>query len=316
MLVRVLGEVSLTAADGTGLALPGGRQPALLAALAARSGAVVAVDRLVDLIWGEVPPDNPAAALHSAVFKLRANLARVIGRGVLVTRDPGYVLDLHPGELDSEVFESLVQEARDLPPAEAADTLERALRLWRGRAYAGFADTDLARIEAIRLEEMRRVAVERCGAALLGAGRASEAVALLQPFVVEHPLREAGRIVLMRSLQAEGRTAEALEQYQVHRRELADELGLEPSPALAEAQLAVLRRSPPVVPDECGTDGAARPRRADRRCGCATCARRPATSSPTGPPAPDPRSWCCSAGSPAWTCSPRGATRDPRCWSG
>ncbi len=118
MLVRVLGEVSLTAADGTGLALPGGRQPALLAALAARAGAVVAVDRLVDLIWGEVPPDNPAAALHSAVFKLRANLARVIGRAVLVTRDPGYVLDLRPGELDSEVFESLVQQARDLPPAE------------------------------------------------------------------------------------------------------------------------------------------------------------------------------------------------------
>jgi len=252
MLVRVLGEVSLTAADGTGLALPGGRQPALMAALAARAGEVVAVDRLVDLIWGEVPPDNPAAALHSAVFKLRANLARVIGRGVLVTRDPGYVLDLRPGELDSEVFESLVQEARDLPAAEAADTLDRALRLWRGRAYAGFADTDLARIEAIRLEELRRVAIERCGAALLGAGRASEAVALLQPFVVEHPLREAGRIVLMRSLQAEGRTAEALEQYQVHRRELADELGLEPSPALAEAQLAVLRRSPPVVPDESG----------------------------------------------------------------
>ena len=255
MLVRVLGEVSLTAADGTGLALPGGRQPALLAALAARAGEVVAVDRLVDLIWGEVPPDNPAAALHSAVFKLRANLARVTGRGVLVTRDPGYVLDLRPGELDSEVFESLVQEARDLPAAEAADTLDRALRLWRGRAYAGFADTDLARIEAIRLEELRRVAVERCGAALLGADRASEAVALLQPFVVEHPLREAGRIVLMRSLQAEGRTAEALEQYQVHRRELADELGLEPSPALAEAQLAVLRRSPPVVPDDGGTDG-------------------------------------------------------------
>jgi len=250
MLVRVLGEVSLTAADGTGLALPGGRQPALMAALAARAGEVVAVDRLVDLIWGEVPPDNPAAALHSAVFKLRANLARVTGRGVLVTRDPGYVLDLRPGELDSEVFESLVQEARDLPAAEAADTLDRALRLWRGRAYAGFADTDLARIEAIRLEELRRVAIERCGAALLGAGRASEAVALLQPFVVEHPLREAGRIVLMRSLQAEGRTAEALEQYQVHRRELAEELGLEPSPALAEAQLAVLRRSPPVVPDE------------------------------------------------------------------
>jgi DNA-binding SARP family transcriptional activator/pimeloyl-ACP methyl ester carboxylesterase len=250
MLVRVLGGVSLTANDDTEVALPGGRQPALLAALAARSGEVVAVDRLVDLLWGEAPPDNPAAALHSAVFKLRANLSRVSGRGVLVTRDPGYLLDLHPGELDSEVFESLVQAARDLPPAEAAETLARALRLWRGRAYDGFGDTDLARIEALRLEEMRRVAVERCGTALLASGRAAEAVTLLQPFVVEHPLREAARIILMQALHAEGRTAEALEQYQVHRRELADELGLEPSSALTEAQLAVLRRTSPIVPGD------------------------------------------------------------------
>jgi DNA-binding SARP family transcriptional activator/pimeloyl-ACP methyl ester carboxylesterase len=257
MQVQVLGEVSLTAADGDVVALPGGRQPALLAALAARSNEVVGVDRLVDLIWGEAPPDNPASALHSAVFKLRVNLARVSDRRVLVTRDPGYLLDLRPDELDSEVFESLVQEARDLPPAEAADTLLEALRLWRGRAYDGFADTDLARIEALRLEEMRRVAVERCGAALLAAGRPGEAVALLQPFVVEHPLREAGRIVLMQSLQADGRTPEALEHFQAHRRELADELGLEPSPALVEAQLALLRPSPPVVaePDRGGLTG-------------------------------------------------------------
>ena len=250
MFVRVLGEVSLTAADGTVCVLPGGRQPALLAALAARAGEVVGVDRLVDLIWGNAPPDNPAAALHSAVFKLRVNISRISDRGPLVTRDPGYLLDLHAGELDSQVFEALVQEARDLPPAEAADTLGRALGLWRGRAYDGFGDTDLAGIEALRLEELRRVAVERCGAALLASERAAEAVALLQPFVAEHPLREAGRIILMRSLHAEGRTPEALEHYQIHRRELADELGLEPSPALEAAQLAVLRGTPPVGIDD------------------------------------------------------------------
>ena len=266
MFVRVLGEVSLTAADGTVCVLPGGRQPALLAALAARAGEVVGVDRLVDLIWGDAPPDNPAAALHSAVFKLRVNISRISDRGPLVTRDPGYLLDLHPGELDSQVFEALVQEARDLPPAAAADTLGRALGLWRGRAYDGFGDTDLAGIEALRLEELRRVAVERCGAALLASERAAEAVALLQPFVAEHPLREAGRITLMKSLQAEGRTPEALEHYQVHRRELADELGLEPSPALEAAQLAVLRGTPPVGIDD-GTRGAPGPRRADRDAG-------------------------------------------------
>ncbi len=248
MLIRVLGGVSLTAGDGTVVALPGTRQPALLAALVARVGHVVSVDRLVDLLWDE-PPENPAGALHSAVFKLRASLARAGGREVLLTSEPGYRLDLRPGELDAEIFEGLVQRARDEPPAQAADTLGEALELWRGRAYGAFGDSDLARGEAIRLGEVHQLAVERCGAALLAAGRADEAVALMQPFVVEHPLRDKARVVLIEALHAEGRTAEALDQYQQHRRELADELGLEPSPVLVAAQLAVLRGPAAAAPD-------------------------------------------------------------------
>ncbi|HEU4675879.1 MAG TPA: BTAD domain-containing putative transcriptional regulator [Motilibacteraceae bacterium] len=241
MIVRVLGGVSLLAPDGAAVPLSGDRQPALLAALAARAGQVVSVDRLVDLLWTDSPPANPSAALHSAVFKLRVNLARVVDREVLLTRDHGYLLDLRPGDLDAEVFASLVHEARDLAPPQAAEALDRALRLWRGPAYGGFADGELARLEAIRLEELRLVAVERLGAALLAAARPADAVALLQPFVVEQPLREAARITLMQALHAQGRTAEALEQYQTHRTHLADELGLEPSRALAEVQLALLQ---------------------------------------------------------------------------
>jgi DNA-binding SARP family transcriptional activator/pimeloyl-ACP methyl ester carboxylesterase len=240
MLIRVLGEVSLTTGDGTVVPLPGARQPALLAALIARSGRVVSVDRLVDLLWTD-PPARPAAALHSAVFKLRTSLARAGGREMLLTRDHGYLLDVRPGEVDAEVFETLVGRARDEAPAEAADTLTEALALWRGRPYGAFGDSEVAAGEALRLEELHRVAVERCGAALLESGRAEEAVALMRPFVAEHGLREKARIVLMGALHAEGRTAEALEHYQEHRRELADELGLEPSPALVAAQLAVLR---------------------------------------------------------------------------
>src|SRR4051812_40748106 len=141
MLVRVLGEVSLAPVDGQVVALPGQRQPALLAALVTRSGQVVSVDRLVDLLWTE-PPENPAAALHSAVFKLRASLTRSGGRDLLLTREHGYLLDLQPGEVDVDVFEALVERARDQPSAEAADTLGEALRLWRGRPYADFGDSE------------------------------------------------------------------------------------------------------------------------------------------------------------------------------
>jgi DNA-binding SARP family transcriptional activator/pimeloyl-ACP methyl ester carboxylesterase len=240
MLVRVLGEVSVLSGDDTVVTLPGTRQPALLAALSARAGHVVSVDRLVDLLWTR-PPQNPAAALHSAVFKLRTSLAKAGGREMLLTREHGYVLDLAPGELDAEIFETLVSQAVDQPPAEAADTLREAIRLWRGRPYDGFGDSEVALVEALRLEELYRVAVERYGAALLASGRADEAISLMKPFVAEHSLREKARIVLMQALHTEGRTAEALDQYQVHRRVLADELGLEPSPALVAAQLAVLR---------------------------------------------------------------------------
>ena len=201
---------------------------------------MVSADRLVDLLW-EDPPENPAAALHSVVFKLRASLDRLGGRELLLTRERGYLLDVQPGEVDAEVFEALVEEARDQPSAEAAETLREAMRLWRGRPYVDFGDSDIAGVEVMRLEELHRVAMERYGVALLDSGRADEAIALLQPFVAEHGLREQARIVLMRALHAVGRSAEALEQYQDYRRELADELGLEPSPALVAAQLAVLR---------------------------------------------------------------------------
>lgn len=248
MLVRVLGEVSLLDPGGTKMTLPGRRQSALLAALAARSGQVVSVDTLVDLLWGDEPPANPAAALHSAVFKLRTSLARATDAEVLQTRDAGYVLDLRPDQLDAAVFGALVESARERDADDRVDALSAALALWHGRAYGRYADTDIAHLEALRLEELRRVAVEEHADALVAAGRAAEAVSVLQPFVSEHPLRETARIRLMQALGAVGRTADALDQFREHRTHLAEELGLEPSPALHAAQAALLADPVPVPP--------------------------------------------------------------------
>ncbi|HEU4514848.1 MAG TPA: BTAD domain-containing putative transcriptional regulator [Nocardioidaceae bacterium] len=242
MLVRVLGAVELVAVDGSAVLLPGTRQPALLAALAARSGEVVSTDRLVELLWGDHPPENPEASLHSAVFKLRTRLRSIADRDVLRTRDHGYQLVLQPGDLDADVFDTLVHRARDEEATEAAATLADALALWRGTAYGGFADTDIAYLEALRLEERRRAAVELRAECLIGVGRAAEAVPLLEPFVAEHPLREAARAALMRALHATGRTAEGLDHFQGYRHHLADELGLEPSGAMQSLQLELLQQ--------------------------------------------------------------------------
>lgn len=242
VLVGVLGPVTLLDAGGAVAALPGHRRQALLAALVARAGEVVSADKLIDLLWDEAkPPDRPAASLHSAVFKLRASLGAVSGRHLLRTREHGYQLVLEPGDLDASVFAGLVQRARDEPPAQAAATLTSALGLWRGPAYGVFADSEIAQVDAARLEDLRRTATERLGDALLAAGDAAEAIHLLQPFTVAHPLREAARVTLMRALREAGRTADALDQYQQYRAFLGNELGLEPSHAMQALQVELLQ---------------------------------------------------------------------------
>jgi DNA-binding SARP family transcriptional activator/pimeloyl-ACP methyl ester carboxylesterase len=234
MRYRVLGTVSVDAADGSPTPL-GDRQRAVLAALLARAGSVVPVDTLVSLVWAESPPVDPAAALHSQVSRLR----RVVP---IVTRPPGYVLPVGPDELDSARFDALVGAAATAgSPAAAATSLGEALDLWRGPAYAGFAETPVARFEAIRLDEARRHAVEAWHVALLDAGRAAESLPGLEAFVSTHPLRERARETLMRTLYTVDRHADALRCYDEYAERLADELGLEPSDRLQRLRLRILR---------------------------------------------------------------------------
>lgn len=244
MLVRILGSVELVGSEGTTVSLPGIRQRALLAALAARPREVVSIDRLVTLLWGDDLPDNPEASLHSAVFKLRRALRSVCDHEVLLTREHGYQLALAPGDLDADLFGELVSRAAEQPPANAAGTLAEALALWRGQAYAGFAETEIAQLEALRLEESRRTAVERRAEALLKCGRAADVVPELESFVAEHPLRESARASLMRALHETGRTAEALDHYRSHRDHLREDLGLEPSRLMQSLQVELLQESP------------------------------------------------------------------------
>ena len=226
--------------------VPGAKERALLADLVVNTGQVVSADRLVEDLWGEDPPGNPANTLQGRVSALRRALGPA-GSGLVVTRPPGYVLEAGPEQVDAARFERLVAEALVLGPSEgprAAGLLEAALGLWRGRALAEFADRPWAQAEAARLEELRLAAREALAELALAAGGHAGLVGELEGLVAEHPTRERLRGQLMVALYRSGRQADALSLYQQTREVLAEELGIDPSPELQRLHQAILVQDP------------------------------------------------------------------------
>ena len=239
MEVRLLGPLEVRDGDRV-VALPRRQQRALLAALALRTGEVVPTDRLIEDLWGERPPASATGSLQNTVHALR----KLLGRDVLVTQPPGYRLALDRGSVDVYRFEALLAAARKADAAERARLLAEAEELWRGSALGDLRDEEFARLEAVRLEELRVTAVEERLDAELALGRHAALVGELDQLVGIHPLRERLRAQLMLALYRCGRQAEALEVYRAARLALADELGLDPSPELQELERRILRQDP------------------------------------------------------------------------
>jgi DNA-binding SARP family transcriptional activator len=234
---RVLGPLEVAAHDRL-LDLGGPKQRALLAVLLLHANDVVATERLIDDVWGEAPPATVAKSVQVYVSRLRKQL----GDGRLVTRTPGYQLQVDPSELDLARFERLVEEARGAAPEAAAAKLRAALALWRGPPLADLAYEPFAQAEAARLEELRLFALEQWIDAELATGRHAQLVGELEAAVSANPLREGLRRQLMLALYRCGRQAEALEAYRDARATLTEELGIEPSRALRELHERVLRQ--------------------------------------------------------------------------
>jgi predicted ATPase/DNA-binding SARP family transcriptional activator/Tfp pilus assembly protein PilF len=263
MEFRILG--SLEVRDGAHVVDVGGeRQRALLALLLVRANEVVSVDRLLDELWEGSPPQGARTTLRSHVSRLRKALGGE-ARAKLLTRAPGYVLQLDASQLDAARFKHLVTQGRqaleagDWPAASA--TLHQALELWRGPALTEFASVLSIQAEVIRLEELRLTATEDRVEADLAMGRHGELVGELEMLVAEHPLRERlwGQLIL--ALYRSGRQAEALQAYRQLRHRLTEELGIEPSLALRRLEEEVLLQKPSLewTPPEPGEPSSARP---------------------------------------------------------
>jgi YVTN family beta-propeller protein len=244
--ISLLGPVEVTIGDRA-VALGRRKQRALLALLALNANRVVSTDRLLDALWGERPPPTAPVALYGLVSALR-KLLEPDAADALVTRAPGYALEVPPEQVDVGRFELFAVEGRRALAADDAATasarLTEALALWRGPPLQGLEFLPFAQTEIGRLEELRLAVVEDRIAADLARGRNGDLVPELESLVAEHPLRERPRGQLMLALYRAGRQADALAVYRDTRTVLVDELGLEPSAELQAIEGAILRHDP------------------------------------------------------------------------
>ncbi|MGQ0716862.1 MAG: BTAD domain-containing putative transcriptional regulator [Pseudonocardiales bacterium] len=223
----------------------------LLAVLVVHANEMVSADRLSEALWGAEPPATAANTLQTYISHLRRALepgrAARAQDGVLRTRCHSYSLVVAPEAVDAVRFEQLAREGRDALAADpllAAETLSRALALWRGEPLAEFRFELFAQSEITRLTELRAVVLEDRAEAELALGRHATLCGELSRAVAEQPLRERLWSQLIRALYRCGRQAEALGAYSRLREQLVEQLGIEPSPELVGLHEAVLAQRP------------------------------------------------------------------------
>jgi DNA-binding SARP family transcriptional activator/WD40 repeat protein len=251
--------------DGAELVVPGAKERTLLARLVAGAGRTVTTEDLVHALWGEDPPRSAGKSLQTFVLRLRNLLEPDRGGAsqVLVTEPSGYRLAVPADAVDAHRFAQLVEAGRralqEGRPEEARRTLTSGLSLWRGPAYAGCEHTAFGAREAARLDELRLVAVEDRAAATVDLGGAAAAVPDLERLVAEHPFRERAWALLVTALYRSDRQSDALAAYDRVRALLADELGVDPGPALQALHARVLAQDPALRPVPAGRAGGAVP---------------------------------------------------------
>jgi DNA-binding SARP family transcriptional activator len=225
--VEVLGPLRVVV-DGTSVEVPGPKRRAVLALLALAEGRTVGVDRLVDALWPGDVQESGRQALQTHISRLRTHLGPAAAR--LQTRHGGYRLDLAADGLDLAQARRLLARARETPDLAV---LKDAHALWRGPVLADLTDVEPIAVAVEGCAQLYREVTGALIACAVGAGRAGDVVGLAAAAHADDPLREPAVLLLMRVLAATGQAPEALRTGREYRRRLADETGLDPSPALA-----------------------------------------------------------------------------------
>ncbi|MEV7890863.1 ATP-binding protein [Streptomyces sp. NPDC002817] len=262
--LQILGPLRLWR-DGVELD-PGPRQQShLLAILLARAGKPISTSEMVDLIWAEDVPASAVNILQKYVGALRRLLepllpAREAG-SFLHRRGNSYLFAVGSATLDLVVFREFVDAARAALTRHdhkaALDHYVGALGLWHGPAGDGIPDGTIATTVFAALDNEFYDACTAAAELAVSMGQPERVLAALQLAASMGPFNEPVLAGLVGVLGAAGRQAEALTVFRQVRDRLADELGIDPGPALEEAQRRILTQplaSPlvRVVDDEVG----------------------------------------------------------------
>ena len=255
MEIQLLGLTEVRA-DGRRLDIGPPQRRAVLAALAAEAGRPVLTETLIDRIWGEAPPAQARAAIHTNITLIRRLLeeanAADPGRppATLEYRAAGYILQVEPGRVDLLRFRELVAAALagGRTAGERGELLQRALDLWQGPALADVPGQWPARMREGWGMERLDAAVEWARTELQ-LGHHEQVIGRVRVLIADYPLAEPLTAVLMRALAAVGRDAEALGCYAATRERLAEELGTDPGVELQELHRTILLGGPGDTPD-------------------------------------------------------------------
>ncbi|GGM73028.1 BTAD domain-containing putative transcriptional regulator [Dactylosporangium sucinum] len=252
----MLGPLELDDLRGGAGAVERPKLRALLALLLIHANAAVSADTLVDELWDADAPRSARGNLKTYVWSLRRLLSPADPGASPIRTDPGgYMFHVARDDVDMYAFERLIGDGRtarragDL--ADADRRLGRALALWRGSAFEGVALVGTRLPQAVRrLEEQRLAAFEDLVDLRLAAGGHREIIADLRIWVERHPLQERLWGQLLLALYRDGRQADALDTYQLLRRRLVDEVGVEPGEALQVLHGRVLSGDPALAAPE------------------------------------------------------------------
>jgi DNA-binding SARP family transcriptional activator len=242
MLVRLLGPVDVVV-NGEPRPLHGLRRKAVLAALALRHGEVVSVDWLTEVVWGASAPSTSRNTLQSHVSYLRGVLGT---KNAILAQPPGYLLD-RGYRTDVLHAERLLRQARQSADRrQIVEDLTSALGLWRGQPLADVTGQPWLDEQAERLDVLRVEITRALYEARMSVGEHRELIPELEQLAAGHRLDEQIQAQLMLALYRSGRQADALAVYQRTRHALAEDLGVDPSGALRDLEVAILRQDPAI----------------------------------------------------------------------
>jgi DNA-binding SARP family transcriptional activator len=225
------------------------RQQLILARLIAARGRSVSLPHLIDFLWPESPPLSAANQIHRYIGQLRRIFepwltARAWGT-ILLPSVNGYRVDVSAAQIDVEEFYKGVSDAERLQAngqsVAAVDRFGEAVSIGVDTAFQNISDQTRARPELAGISADHILAAVTWADVSLAIGRTKGVADVLRRIATQHLLTEQLQSRLIRVLIADKRIGEALEHFELVRRALADQLGVDPGPELREAQhLALL----------------------------------------------------------------------------